>query len=109
MKWIYLFLAIISEVIATSALKESSGFSRLLPSLLAILGYCSAFYLLSLTLNEISVGIAYAIWAGVGIVLVALIGYFRFSQTLDMPAILGIVFITAGVIIINFFSKTVGS
>ena len=96
-----------SEVIATAALKESSGFSTLLSSLLAILGYSSAFYFLSLTLKAISVGIAYALWAGVGIVLIWVIGYLRFGQKPDMPAILGIVLITAGVIVINFFSNTV--
>lgn len=107
MKWVYLIIAIISEVIATSALKESNGFSKLFPSLLTVIGYCCAFYFLSLVLKEMSVGIAYAVWAGVGILLIATIAYFRFDQKLDIPAIVGITLITTGVIIINIFSKSV--
>ncbi|GAB5476138.1 MAG: SMR family transporter [Maribacter sp.] len=107
MKWIYLIIAIVSEVIATSALKESNGFSKLVPSIITVIGYCSAFYFLSLVLREMSVGVAYAVWAGVGIVLVATIAYFKFGQKLDFPAVAGIVLITAGVIVINVFSKSV--
>ncbi|MEM7484328.1 MAG: multidrug efflux SMR transporter [Bacteroidota bacterium] len=107
MKWIYLIIAIVSEVIATSALKESSGFSKLVPSIIAFIGYCSAFYFLSLVLREMSVGVAYAIWAGIGIVLIASIAFFRFGQKLDFPAIAGITLITIGVVIINIFSKSV--
>ncbi|MBP2831097.1 multidrug efflux SMR transporter [Aquimarina sp. U1-2] len=109
MKWFYLIIAIVSEVIATSALKESNGFSKLIPSIITVVGYCSAFYFLSLVLREMSVGVAYAFWAGVGIVLVAMIAYFRFDQKLDAPALIGIVLITAGVIVINVFSKSVAS
>ena len=107
MKWFHLIVAITCEVIATSALKESEGFSRLWPSVLTVLGYCLAFYFLSLVLREMSVGVAYAVWAGVGIVLMAIIAYIRFGQKLDIPAIAGIALITVGVIVINIFSKSI--
>lgn len=107
MKWIYLAIAIIGEVLATSALKESQGFTKLVPSIIVIIGYSIAFYCLSLTLKEVSVGVAYAIWAGVGMFLIVLIGYFRFDQKLDLAAVLGITLIAAGVIVINAFSKSV--
>ena len=106
MKWIYLIIAVTSEVIATLALKQSNGFSNLIPSIITILGYCSAFYFLSLVLREMSVGVAYAIWSGVGVVLVSIIAYSRFGQKLDLPAIAGIILIITGVMIINL-SKTV--
>jgi len=105
--WLFLGAAILAEVIATSALKASDGFSRLGPSALVVAGYGIAFYLLSLTLRTIPVGIAYAVWSGVGIVLISAIGWFRFGQSLDMPAILGIALIVAGVVVLNVFSKSV--
>ena len=105
-KWLYLFIAIISEVAATSALKASQGFTRLLPSLLVIGGYGAAFYFLSLTLNAIPVGVAYALWSGVGILLVSMVGVVLYHQTLDLPAILGIVLIVAGVVVLCLFSKS---
>lgn len=108
MKWIYLLTAILSEVIATSALNESQGFTKLAPSLVAAIGYCSAFYFLSLTLKTVSMGVAYAIWAGIGIVAISAVGYFRFGQKLDFPAFLGITLITTGVMVINIFSKSIG-
>ena len=83
MKWIYLLVAIITEVIATSALKESEGFSKTLPSVIVIIGYSLTFYFMSLTLKEMSVGITYAIWSGMGILLISLIGYFKYNQVLD--------------------------
>ena len=89
MKWVYLLLAIVSEVVATSALKSSESFSRLWPSVLTVVGYGVAFYLLSLTLREMPVGIAYAIWSGVGIVLVSLAAVVLFGQKLDLPALIG--------------------
>ena len=89
MKWVYLLLAIVSEVVATSALKSSESFSRLWPSVLTVVGYGVAFYLLSLTLRELPVGIAYAIWSGVGIVLVSLAAVVLFGQKLDLPALIG--------------------
>jgi small multidrug resistance pump len=105
--WILLSIAIVSEVIATSCLKASEGFTRLWPSLVVILGYLLAFYFLSLTLKTIPVGVAYAIWSGVGIVLIALIGWFFLKQSLDVPAVIGLTLIVAGVIVINVFSRTV--
>ena len=105
MKWVYLLLAIVSEVVATSALKSSESFSRLWPSVLTVVGYGVAFYLLSLTLRELPVGIAYAIWSGVGIVLVSLAAVVLFGQKLDLPALIGMGLIVAGVIVINVCSK----
>lgn len=107
MKWVYLLLAIVSEVVATSALKSSESFSRLWPSVLTVVGYGVAFYLLSLTLRELPVGIAYALWSGVGIVLVSLAAVVLFGQKLDLPALIGMGLIVAGVIVINVCSKSV--
>jgi small multidrug resistance pump len=106
-KWIFLVIAIISEVIATSALKSSAGFTRLWPSIIVVTGYASAFYFLSLTLNVIPIGIAYAIWSGVGVALIALISWLYFKQPLDFAAIVGLLLIVAGVVVINLFSKSV--
>ena len=106
MSYLYLSIAIIAEVIGTSALKASEGFTRLGPTLITLLGYAAAFYFLSLTLKTIPVGIAYAIWSGVGIVLISLVGYALFRQTLDLPAIVGMALIIAGVAVINLFSRT---
>ena len=102
----YLAVAILAEVIATSALKASEGFSRLVPSLVVVAGYGIAFFCLSLTLRTIPVGIVYAIWSGVGIVLIALTGYFVFGQVLDAPALIGMGLIVAGVLVINLFSRS---
>ena len=107
MKWVYLLLAIVSEVVATSALKSSESFSRLWPSVLTVVGYGVAFYLLSLTLREMPVGIAYAIWSGGGSVVVSLAAVVLFGQKLDLPALIGIGLIVAGVIVINVCSKSV--
>ena len=107
MSYVYLGIAIVSEVIATSALKASDEFSRLVPSIVVVLGYGVAFYFLSLTLRTIPVGIAYAIWSGVGIVLIALVGVLWFRQSLDLPAIIGMALIIAGVVVVNGFSKSV--
>ena len=104
---LYLAIAIISEVVATSALKASNGFSNLLPSILVVVGYSIAFYMLSLVLKTMDIGMAYAIWAGLGIVLVAIVGAVMFKQIPDLPAIFGMVLIVAGVFIINVYSKTV--
>jgi small multidrug resistance pump len=105
--WLFLLLATIAEVIGTSALKTSDGFSRFWPSMLVICAYGIAFYFLSLTLRAIPVGVAYAVWAGVGIVLITLAGWLLFGQRLDVPAILGITLIIAGVVLMNLFSKVV--
>ncbi len=104
MHWTYLAIAIVSEVIATSALKASDGFTKLIPSMVVVVGYVVAFYCLSLTLRALPVGIVYAIWSGVGIVLISLVGYLLFGQTLSSVALLGMAFITVGVIILNVFA-----
>ncbi|MEO6959643.1 MAG: SMR family transporter [Burkholderiaceae bacterium] len=109
MNWIYLAVAICAEVIATSALKASEGFTRLAPSTVVVVGYAAAFYFLSLTLRSIPVGVAYAVWSGAGIVLISIIGALFFRQNLDAPAILGVALITLGVIVIQVFSKTVSA
>lgn len=106
MQWVYLFIAIVSEVIATSALKATEGFSRLLPSITVVVGYALAFYFLSLTLRFIPLGIAYAIWSGVGVALVTLIGWIVYQQDLDLTAVVGIGLIIAGVVVINCSSRT---
>jgi small multidrug resistance pump len=106
MKYIYLLIAILSEVAATSALRASDQFTRLWPSVIVVVGYGLAFYFMSLTLKSIPVGIAYAIWSGVGIVLVSITGFLLYKQRLDMSAILGMGLIVAGVLVINLFSKS---
>lgn len=105
MAFIYLILAIVAEVIATSALKASAGFTRLAPSVVVVVGYGLAFYLLSLVLRTLPVGVAYAIWAGLGIVLVTLVGVVVFGERPDVPAVLGILLIVAGVVLLQMFSK----
>ena len=107
MTYLYLFMAILAEVIATSALKSAEGFTKLGPSLLVVVGYGTAFYLLSLVLRHMTVGVAYAIWSGVGIVLVALVGFVGFREMPDTPAIIGMGMIIAGVTVIHTFSNTV--
>ncbi len=101
-----LAIAIVAEVIATTALKSSESFTRVLPSIITVVGYAIAFYCLSLTLRSIPTGIAYAIWSGVGIVLISLAGWFIRKQSLDLPALIGLALIIAGVIIVNVFSKS---
>jgi len=106
MGYLYLSVAIVAEVIATSALNSSEQFTKLVPSLISIIGYAVAFYFLSHVVKTIPVGVAYAIWAGLGIVLIAIAGAFVFEQVPDAPAVIGMVLIVAGVAIINVFSKT---
>ena len=103
--YMYLAIAIVGEVIATSALKSSAGFSKLLPSVLVIAGYGTAFYFLSLTLRTMPIGIVYALWSGVGVALISVIGWLVFKQSLDLAAIVGITLIVIGVVILNVFSK----
>ena len=103
---VFLFIAIVSETVATSALKSSEGFSRLWPSVLVVAGYSAAFYFLSLTLRTIPVGIAYAIWSGIGVVLIALAGWLIHGQRLDAPALIGIGLIVSGVVVMNVFSSS---
>ncbi|MCR6644693.1 MAG: SMR family transporter [Terricaulis sp.] len=105
MPYLYLTLAIVAEVIGTSFLKLADGFSKPIPSLITILGYAAAFYFLSLTLRSIPVGVAYAIWSGVGVVLISLIAWLFMGQKLDAPAVLGMGLIVAGVVVLNVFSK----
>ncbi|MGN6099303.1 MAG: DMT family transporter [Bosea sp. (in: a-proteobacteria)] len=104
----YLWLAgaIVSEVIGTSALKASQEFTRFVPSLVTVVAFLCAFYCLSITLRTIPVGIAYAIWSGIGIVLISLIALVLFGQKLDAPAMTGMALIVAGVVVINLFSKS---
>ena len=107
MVYAYLIIAIVAEVIATSAMAKSDGFTRLWPSLIAFVGYGFAFYLLSLVTRTVPVGIVYAVWSGAGIVLVATAGWLFFGQRLDLAATVGMGMIVAGVLIINLLSKSV--
>lgn len=106
--WLALAIAIFAEVIGTTALKASNEFTRLLPSLIVMLGYGTAFYFMSISMRVLPVGIMYAIWSGMGIVLISALGWLVYKQALDVPAMIGMGFIIAGVIIINVFSKSVG-
>ena len=108
MGYLYLGIAVAAEVIATSALKASDGFTRPLPTVIVALGYGVAFYFLSLVLKTVPVGVAYAIWSGAGIVLIGLIGWLVLKQPLDVPAMLGMGLIVAGVVVIQLFSQSVG-
>lgn len=104
--WLFLSIAIVSEVIATTALKSSEGFTRFLPSLIVVIGYGVAFYTLSMTLRTIPLGVAYAVWSGLGIVAVSILALLLYGQKLDLPAIIGIALIVLGVVVINVFSNT---
>ena len=106
MKYLYLELAIVLEVLGSSFMKASDGFSKLLPTTITIIAYIACFFFLSQALKSIPLGIAYAIWGGLGIVLTALISVIIFKQSLDLPAIIGIILIVAGVFVMNFFSKS---
>lgn len=105
--WAFLLVAIVAEVIATSALKASNGFTRLWPSLLVLAGYSLSFYSLSITLRTIPVGVVYAIWSGLGIILITTVARVLFHQKLDAAALAGMALIIAGVIVMNLFSKSV--
>ena len=104
--YLYLSVAIAAEVIATSALKASDGFTKPLPTTVVLVGYGVAFYFLSLVLKTVPVGVAYAIWSGAGIVLIALVGWLVLKQSLDTPAIAGMALIIGGVAVIQLFSRT---
>lgn len=106
--YLLLFLAVLAETIGTSALQASNQFTRLLPSVLVVVAYALSFYLLGKTLAFMPVGIVYAIWSGLGIVLIAAIGYFVFDQTLDLPAVFGISLILIGILVIHLFSNATG-
>ena len=107
MQWLFLGIAIISEVIATSALKAAEGFTRPLPSIVVVIGYGISFYLLSLTLRTIPIGITYAIWSGVGLALISIVGWVVYQQKLDAAALIGIGLIVSGVLVIHLFAKSV--
>ena len=106
MHYIFLVIAVVCETIGTSALQASQQFTRLVPSLLVVVGYAGAFYFMSLTLRTMPVGIVYAIWSGLGIVLIAVIGWVIFGQKLDLPAVLGLALILAGIGVIPLFSDS---
>ncbi|CDY76433.1 Ethidium bromide-methyl viologen resistance protein EmrE [Caballeronia glathei] len=103
--YVLLAIAIVAEVVATSALRASDGFTRLIPAIVVVVGYGISFYLLSLTLRSIPVGIVYAVWSGAGIVLITLVAALLFKQIPDLPAVLGMGLIVAGVVVLNVFSK----
>ena len=105
-KWIYLTLAIFSEVMATASLKSTEGFTKLWPSVLVLVGYSAAFYFLSLTLDTIPIGVAYAIWSGVGVAAITLVSIFFFEQKIDTAGFIGIGLIVAGVIVLRLFSES---
>jgi len=106
MNYVYLIIAIICEAVATSALKSAEGFTRLVPSIIVVVGYGISFYLLSLVLKTIPVGITYATWAGLGILLVSVIGIVAFKQIPDTAAVIGMGLIVAGILTMHLFSKT---
>jgi small multidrug resistance pump len=105
MPWLYLIIAITGEVIGTTALKASEGFSRFGPSVVVVIGYAVAFYFLALVLRTVPLGVTYAIWSGVGVAAVTLIGWLVYGQRLDPPAVLGIGLIVAGVLVLNLWSR----
>jgi len=107
--YIYLIVAVVAETIGTSALQASQQFSKVGPSILTVVGYAVSFYFLSLALRVMPVGIVYAIWSGLGIVMIAIIGRLVFQQRLDWPAIVGMGFIIGGIVIIQLFSKSAHS
>lgn len=103
-KWMLLGIAILSEVVATSSLKSTEGFTKLVPSVIVIVGYCAAFYFLSMTLDTIPIGVAYAVWSGVGVAGIALISVLFLDQRLDAAALIGMGLIVAGVVVLRVFS-----
>ena len=107
MAYLYLALAILAEMVATSALKASEEFTKLIPSMVVLIGYGVAFYFMTLVLRTIPIGITYAVWSGVGIVLIAIIGAIFYEEIPDLPAIIGMGLIVSGVIVIHLFSKTI--
>lgn len=106
--WLQLLLAIVAEVVATSALKASDGFTRLWPAIIVVLGYSVSFYCLSLVLKTIPVGITYAVWSGLGIVLITLAAWWLYGQTIDTAGLVGMGLILAGVVVLNVFSTSGG-
>lgn len=103
--WVYLGLAIFSEVLATASLKSTEGFTRLVPSIVVLVGYSAAFYFLSLTLDTIPIGVAYAVWSGVGVATITLVSFVLYGQKIDTAGLVGIGLIVAGVIVLRLFSE----
>ena len=103
--WVYLGLAIFSEVIATASLKSTEGFTRLVPSIVVLVGYSAAFYFLSLTLDTIPIGVAYAVWSGVGVATITLVSFALYDQKIDAAGLIGIGLIVAGVVVLRLFSE----
>lgn len=106
MTYLYLFIAIVAEIAATTALKLSDSFSKPLPAIATVIGYCVAFFFLSLTLRVLPTGVAYAIWSGVGVVLITLVSWLFMGQALNTPTVIGLALIVVGVIVVNAFSPT---
>jgi small multidrug resistance pump len=106
MLYIFLSLAILFEVVGTTMLKATDGFTRLWPSVVTLVSYAAAFYLLALTMRTIPVGVIYAVWSGAGVVLITLVGWLAYGQKLDAAALVGLSLIVAGVAVVNLFSKT---
>ena len=104
--WVYLGLAIVSEVLATASLKSTEGFTRLVPSIVVLVGYSTAFYFLSLTLDTIPIGVAYAVWSGVGVATITLVSFVLYDQKIDVAGLVGIGLIVAGVVVLRLFSET---
>lgn len=104
--WVYLGLAIVSEVLATASLKSTEGFTRLVPSVVVLVGYSAAFYFLSLTLDTIPIGVAYAVWSGVGVATITLVSFVLYDQKIDVAGLVGIGLIVAGVVVLRLFSET---
>jgi small multidrug resistance pump len=107
MYYLYLGLAVLFEVIGSSFIKASDGFTKALPTVIVAVAYLICFYFFSLALKGIPLGVAYAVWGGLGIILTTLISVFIFKQTIDFPAVIGIALIVSGVFVINFFSKAI--
>lgn len=105
MAYAYLLLAIFAEIMATSSLKAANGFTNLLPSIVVVIGYCVSFFALSLAVRSIPLGYAYALWSGIGIVIIAAVGYVYYRQPVDFAGICGIGLIMGGVLVLNLFSK----
>ncbi|MGE0022653.1 MAG: multidrug efflux SMR transporter [Hyphomicrobium sp.] len=107
MAWLWLFVAILLEVVATTALKASKSFTQLAPSVVVVVGYAAAFYCMSIPLMKLPMGIVYAVWSGLGIVVIALVGLVRYREVLDLPALIGMGLILAGVFVITLLSTSV--
>lgn len=107
MTYFILFLAIVAEVVATTALKASDSFTKLVPTIVLVVGYSLSFYLLTIVMRTMPTGVTYAIWSGLGVVLISLFGYLFANEKLDLAACIGMSLIVTGVVVINVFSKTV--